>query len=323
MSASAPAGQSPSVETIEAGSSRVPVAASPASGGQTLRTLAILSALMAFGPISTDLYLPALPTMAGALKSSPGTMEWTISGYLIGFSLGQLIWARSATGSDGAAPWRRASTIRDRLRGLRALDQRRGHDRLAAAAGGRRLRRRRAGARYGSRSLCGLARRSDAVGADHGDGHRPAGRADRRVGGPAPGGVAGDILAARRYRDRYLHRVVHAAGNPAGGAAASPGPADARRGYFHLLGDRRIVGNAATGACLYFGVFAYVAASPSPTSTITDCRRSPMRSLFGSGILGIMATNLINARFVMRWGFVLLLRVGAGLAALIGLVGRL
>ena len=29
-----------------------------------LRTLAILCALMAFGPLSTDFYLPAMPTMA-------------------------------------------------------------------------------------------------------------------------------------------------------------------------------------------------------------------------------------------------------------------
>ena len=40
-----------------------------ASDRQSLRTLAILSVLMAFGPISTDLYLPALPTMAGALRA--------------------------------------------------------------------------------------------------------------------------------------------------------------------------------------------------------------------------------------------------------------
>ena len=45
---------------------------------------------MAFASISTDLYLPALPTMAIALRADAGTVELTISGYLIGFSLGQL-----------------------------------------------------------------------------------------------------------------------------------------------------------------------------------------------------------------------------------------
>lgn len=55
------------------------------------RILAILSLLMAFASISTDLYLPALPAMALALHADAGAVELTISGYLIGFSLGQLL----------------------------------------------------------------------------------------------------------------------------------------------------------------------------------------------------------------------------------------
>ncbi|WP_436206858.1 hypothetical protein [Caballeronia sp. LjRoot31] len=35
-----------------------------------------------------DLYLPALPAFGSALHADPGTIELTISGYLIGFSLG-------------------------------------------------------------------------------------------------------------------------------------------------------------------------------------------------------------------------------------------
>jgi MFS transporter, DHA1 family, multidrug resistance protein len=56
------------------------------------RVLAILSALMGFASISTDPYLPAMPAMGRALLANGGTAEWTISGYLIGFSLGQLFW---------------------------------------------------------------------------------------------------------------------------------------------------------------------------------------------------------------------------------------
>ena len=54
--------------------------------------LGILSLLMGFGAISTDLYLPAMPAMGRSLDASAGTVEWTVSGYLIGFSLGQLLW---------------------------------------------------------------------------------------------------------------------------------------------------------------------------------------------------------------------------------------
>jgi DHA1 family bicyclomycin/chloramphenicol resistance-like MFS transporter len=60
--------------------------------GQSLHVMAILSTLMGFASISTDLYLPALPRMASALGATTGQVEWTISGYLVGFSLGQLLW---------------------------------------------------------------------------------------------------------------------------------------------------------------------------------------------------------------------------------------
>lgn len=49
----------------------------------------ILSALMAFTSLSTDIYLPAMPIMAEELQ---GDAELTITGFLIGFCLAQLIW---------------------------------------------------------------------------------------------------------------------------------------------------------------------------------------------------------------------------------------
>ena len=49
----------------------------------------ILSALMAFTSLSTDIYLPAMPMMA---KDLHGDIELTITGFLIGFCIAQLIW---------------------------------------------------------------------------------------------------------------------------------------------------------------------------------------------------------------------------------------
>lgn len=49
----------------------------------------ILSGLMAFASLSTDIYLPAMPVMAAELQ---GDAELTITGFLIGFALAQLIW---------------------------------------------------------------------------------------------------------------------------------------------------------------------------------------------------------------------------------------
>lgn len=51
--------------------------------------MVILGALMAFTSLSTDIYLPAMPQMAHELN---GNVELTVTGFLAGFALAQLIW---------------------------------------------------------------------------------------------------------------------------------------------------------------------------------------------------------------------------------------
>ncbi|MDM2876338.1 multidrug effflux MFS transporter [Citrobacter sp. Cpo040] len=63
-----------------------PVATASHTG---LTFILILSGLMAFTSLSTDIYLPAMPTMAEDLH---GNVELTITGFLIGFTIAQLIW---------------------------------------------------------------------------------------------------------------------------------------------------------------------------------------------------------------------------------------
>ncbi|MCE0847359.1 multidrug effflux MFS transporter [Buttiauxella sp. A2-C1_F] len=65
---------------------RVQTAASKTAG---LSFVIILSALMAFTSLSTDIYLPAMPLMAQDLH---GNAELTITGFLMGFCIAQLIW---------------------------------------------------------------------------------------------------------------------------------------------------------------------------------------------------------------------------------------
>jgi DHA1 family bicyclomycin/chloramphenicol resistance-like MFS transporter len=91
------------------------------------------------------------------------------------------------------------------------------------------------------------------------------------------------------------------------------------RSYWRLMGDVRVMGFALAGSALYFGVFAYVAGSAFVYIDFYHLSPQTYALVFGSGILGIMATNLINARQVIRWGVVTPLRLGATLAALAGL----
>ena len=60
----------------------------PASKGQW-RLLLILSALMAFTSLSIDIYLPAMPMMERELH---GNAELTITSFLAGFAVAQLLW---------------------------------------------------------------------------------------------------------------------------------------------------------------------------------------------------------------------------------------
>lgn len=60
--------------------------------------LAILGALMAVTSLSTDIYLPAMPKMESYLH---GNIELTITGFLVGFSIAQIIWSQSVTNMEG------------------------------------------------------------------------------------------------------------------------------------------------------------------------------------------------------------------------------
>ncbi len=66
-----------------------PARKTPAKGQHGLLFVVILSALMAFTSLSTDIYLPAMPVMARDLH---GNVELTITGFLVGFCIAQLLW---------------------------------------------------------------------------------------------------------------------------------------------------------------------------------------------------------------------------------------
>ncbi len=56
-----------------------------------LNTLAI-SSLVALGPLSTDMYLPALPRIVQEFNSDSGTIQLTLSLFLVGFAFAQIIY---------------------------------------------------------------------------------------------------------------------------------------------------------------------------------------------------------------------------------------
>ena len=82
------------------------------------RTILILGALSAFGPLAIDFYLPAFPAMALAFGTDEQHVQLTLAAYFLGLSIGQLMYGPVAdrfgrriplltgVGLFTVAPWR-------------------------------------------------------------------------------------------------------------------------------------------------------------------------------------------------------------------------
>lgn len=60
-------------------------------GRHPLQLTLVLGGLIALGPLSIDMYLPALPAMQAELGASDAAVQLTISGVLLGMAVGQLL----------------------------------------------------------------------------------------------------------------------------------------------------------------------------------------------------------------------------------------
>jgi MFS transporter, DHA1 family, multidrug resistance protein len=58
----------------------------------TLGMTVMLALLAALGPLSTDMYLPSLPAIARDLDATTAQTQLTLSAFLLGFALGQLVY---------------------------------------------------------------------------------------------------------------------------------------------------------------------------------------------------------------------------------------
>jgi MFS transporter, DHA1 family, multidrug resistance protein len=68
----------------------IPADIQPAPPGAA-RTALTLGAFVALGPLTIDMYLPALPTITRELATTSATVQLTLTGTLVGLGLGQLV----------------------------------------------------------------------------------------------------------------------------------------------------------------------------------------------------------------------------------------
>ena len=59
----------------------------------TFALTALLALITALGPVSTDMYLPSMPDIGrAAVGAPPPQVQLTMSAYLIGFAVGQIVY---------------------------------------------------------------------------------------------------------------------------------------------------------------------------------------------------------------------------------------
>lgn len=290
-------------------------------GTSSRRIMAILALLMAFASISTDFYLPALPTMVRALHASAGSMEFTISGFLVGFSLGQLVW-----GPIGDRFGRRLPVI------IGVVFFVIGSAGCALATGAASIIACRLVQAFGASACVVLAR---AMVRDLHAGDKAARMLSTLMTvmaiAPLIGPIlGGQILAFAGWRVIFWTLVgvglltlaalsTLAETLPASRRSTTPlGSAFADYGL--LLRDRRLLAYAGTCGFFFAGTFAYIAGSAFAYIDYHHVPASAYGLLIGTGIVGMMVTNFINGRVVGRVGVDRMLLVGASVAGLAGIV---
>ena len=69
-----------------------PPSRTPAPAGRAyLRLVVVLGLLIALGPLTIDMYLPALPQLTEDLRATEPQAQFTLTGIMIGLGLGQLV----------------------------------------------------------------------------------------------------------------------------------------------------------------------------------------------------------------------------------------
>jgi len=279
--------------------------------------LAVLSVLMGFASISTDLYLPAMPAMGRSLGADTGMIELTISGYLIGFSLGQLLW-----GPISDRYGRRPSVAVGLILFVIGSGGCAFADSAQALIGWRIVQ---------ALGACASVALSRAMVRDLYDGNRAAQMLSTLITvmavAPLVGPLAGgQIVALAGWRAIFWVLVAVGLVTLAALMTIPETLPAARRNrqslgrallsYGQLLRNRKLLGYAITGGFLYAGMFAYIAGTPFAYISYYHVPAERYGLLFGLAIAGIMAANILNARLVVRHGYDRMLLVGAIFAAM-------
>src|SRR5687768_2280472 len=308
-----------------------PAAASPAAAPQrpgAARTALVLGAFVAIGPLTIDMYLPALPTIERELETTSAAVQLTLTGTLIGLALGQLVlgplsdaYGRKRPLLAGTALHVLASLLVIVAPNLAVLDTLRVLQGVGAAAG----------------AVIALA-----VVRDLYDGRAAATMLSRLflVLGVAPvlaPTIGGEILRFTSWRGVFALLAAYGVLMLAVGWATlretlpperrqNAGIRGTLRGYRKLLRDRVYVGLVIVAGLTMAGLFSYVSGSAFVYQDEFGLDEQQFGMLFGAGAFWLIAATQLNPLLLRRWSPAQILvagTVGGALAgaALVALAG--
>jgi len=287
-----------------------------------LSWLLILGALSAFAPMSIDMYLPSLPTIAADFGTAPSAVQFTLTSFFIGMALGQVIhgpladrYGRKPPLYGGLLLYIAASVgcaVAPNVATLTAL-------RFAQAVGGcagvviaRAMVRDCFDARTSARvySLLMLVMGLAPILAPF------LGSLILAFAGwqaiflvLALFGLA-CLLAVWRYLPETRPKET----------ASRPGLGPILRVYAQLLRDRGFLGYVLSGGFAQAGMFAYITGSPHVFIELYGVPAPAYGWLFGLNALGLIASSQVNRRLLLRHTAESILRRANRTTVLLGLV---
>lgn len=268
-----------------------------------LRTLLILGALSAFGPLAIDFYLPAFPAMAHAFATDEKHVQATLAAYFLGLSLGQLAYGPVADRFGRRIPllfgvglFTVASLACAYAPNLDSLIVARFVQALGGCAG-----------MVLSRAI--VSDKCDAVASAKVFSQLMLVMGLAPILAPMLGGVLVNVsgwqsifLALSLFSAACL--VAVGLGLPESLPAHVPRQplSGALRQYLRLFGDRVFVGHALTGGIAIAGMFAYIAGSPFLFIKLYGVPAEHYGWLFGTNAAGFILMAQVNARLLAKRG---------------------
>lgn len=282
----------------------------------------LLGTLAALGPLSIDMYLPSFPAIAGELGTDVASVQLSLSSYLAGLAVGQLVYGPLADRFGRRRPLLGGLAIYlvgaigcALAPGLHALVAARFVQALGGCAGmviGRAVVRDLFGPEASARLLS----------------------AQILVSGAAPilaPLVGGQVLALAGWRAIFalLAAIAAAVATLVHLGLAESLPA-ARRSTLHpralaagfgsVLGSATFLRWTCAGAGLHAAMFAYIAGSPFVFIELYGVPAERYGLLFGANAIGLVAVSQLNRLLIRRWGMERTLH-GAVLVAFAAYVG--